>query len=138
MPKVIVERLPRNRKLQLTRPGYKDKNFTLVYQKTDEKWAEGRSEWFATGERSASILLLPTNTYEVFSLLGDSVSAMFRGDIKDPLMALGMSFLIMPAAVFVDIYNIFIGLPSTAVINPWHNYRIQENPKENISEWQKI
>lgn len=79
---------------------------------------------------SASYLLLPTNTYngirivpDFFKEFGQQLS---NGNIIYSVGCLGGAILAIPGGLIVDIYNIIIGLPSTAIINPWYSYTVVE------------
>ncbi len=135
LPEITVERLLKDRELRLTRDGYEDQVFILKYKLTGEKWARGGApELFKSGDKSGSVLLLPTNTYGAFSLFGEGFVGTVRGQKHAwELMFLSVSFL--PLNVVVDVYNLFIGLPSTVVVNPWYDYKIENDPSEKITLW---
>lgn len=39
----------------------------------------------------------------------------------------------IPVAVGIDVHNIVIGLPNTAIVNPWTNYKIyQQNVEDYV------
>ncbi len=55
----------------------------------------------------------------------------FTGNIKEgSLFATTSLFVWLPIAIGVDIYNVVIGLPSTAIVNPWINYQVQQQKGE--------
>ncbi len=137
LPKIKVNRLQKDRKLKLSREGYEDLYFALKSQLTDEKWAKGYGEFIVTGEAPAAVLLVPSNTLSVVYALWKGLRVTF----EDPLFGIKMTTLSLaglPVAMVVDVYNVSIGLPSTAIINPWYNYRIEPDPYSNVIIWQKI
>lgn len=136
LPKIKVNRLPKDRKLKLTRDGYEDLHFTLKNQLTDEKWAKGHGEFWATGEAPATVLLVPSNTLSTVYALWIGL----RETFEDPLSGIKITTLSLaglPVAMAVDIYNLSIGLPSTVILNPWYNYRIEPDPYSNVTIWKK-
>ncbi len=122
-----VKREYRNKTIKITKYGKPDAIFNLYPQITNEKWASGKAEISRKKSTTAAILLLPTNTYETVSAFGETVRDLFKG-VPDS-GGITVSFLVfIPMALGVDIYNIFIGFPSTAIINPWINYKIETVP----------
>lgn len=130
-PFIRVERRCGDRKLKLVRAGKDDLNFTLKRQLTDEKWAYGElgGDRIGTGDVSAAWLLLPTNTAFTLYFFGEGVGLLFTNPSFGAAMA-GGSLAGLPVAVVLDVYNLFIGLPSTALINPWYNYRLEADTED--------
>lgn len=122
-----VKREYQNKTIKITKHGKANTIFNLYPQITNEKWASGKSEIGLTGDTSAGMLLLPTNTYKVISVCGEAVRDVFKGVPHSGGITVSCLAFI-PMAVGVDIYNVIIGLPSTAIINPWTNYRIESVP----------
>ena len=120
-----IKREYQNKTIKITKYGKTDTIFNLHSQITNEKWASGKSEIGLKGKTSAGMLLLPTNTYEVVSVCGQAVGGVFKGEADCGAIAISCLAFI-PMALGVDVYNIFIGFPSTAIINPWTNYQIQQ------------
>ena len=125
-----VKRERKNKIIKITSPDNSDKIINLHYQITDEKWASGKAEGFSKKETTAAILLLPTNTYEVVLLFSSSVVEVFKGNVIEGGGITIASLAWIPVAVGIDVYNIVIGLPSTAIVNPWTNYKIYQQNVE--------
>lgn len=136
LPKIRVNRLKEDRELTLTRPGYKDLHFVLKRQLTDEKWAHGTAELFVIGDMTAAVMLVPSNTLLTLYAFGKSIGYIpedaLTGTATSSLALVGL-----PAAMGVDVYNLLIGLPSTAVVNPWFNYRLEPDPYKQAILWEK-
>ena len=121
-----VKRERQNKTIKITKHGKPDTIFNLYPQITNEKWASGKSEISSKESTTAAILLLPTNTYETVSICGQAVWGGLKGEPHTGGVAVSCLAFI-PMAIGVDIYNVVIGLPSTAIINPWTNYKIKKN-----------
>ncbi len=122
-----VKREHQNKTIKITKHGKPDTIFNLYPQITNEKWASGKSEISLKESTTAAILLLPTNTYETVSVCGQAVWGVFKREPHTGGVAISCLAFI-PMAIGVDIYNIVIGLPSTAIVNPWTNYKIEKSP----------
>lgn len=139
---VEVPRRSSNQKLLIEENG----EFSEIILKssiTDEKWATqyggevfphvGKSQNY-----SAGYLLLPTNTYigirMIPSFLEESGETLFKGQVVSSLTWFGAAVIAIPCGLIVDVYNIVIGLPSTAIINPWYKYTIEQQKLKPIYE----
>ena len=110
-----VKRERQDKIIKITRSGKPDTVFSLHHQITDEKWAESQCDICYNNEKSAAILLLPTNTYAV---------------LVEAAGITPLNWIFLPLSIPGDIYNLVIGLPSTAIINPWTNYQIHQQNGE--------
>lgn len=119
-----IPRSSSDKQISIVQNGVEVEKVQLIAELTDEKWAQGimyEVSQNAGKKKSAAVLLLPTNTYYGLEEIITDIPRM-NGDNAMVLMAI---IVCLPVSLATDIYNIVIGFPSTAVVNPWFEYSLQ-------------
>ena len=108
-----ISRLWFDRDIIIKRRGYKDYTLKLNSILSEEKWAK-YSHWGGYGQISAAELFTFPNTRYIWQ--GGSGFGAFVGNI-----------LVTPVFLLEDAFNMVIGVPSAAIINPWTIYTYNPN-----------
>ena len=93
----------------IKKPGYQDYKLQLSSEWSDEKWARWQPLLSSPSNESGALLMIPYNTLYI---LAHTFS-------EPPVL------LCLPVTLVIDVYNILIGSPSTALINPWKKYEFE-------------
>ena len=125
---IPIEREFRDQQIIIQKQGFKDYSYKLVSEWTDEDWAT---------EGSAATLLLPLNTIEYLGQFITGIGMTFTGEYQGLAMIMSGAIVTIPEFVG-DVYNIVIGLPSTAIINPWRKYKYQKEKVVLIAQEDQI
>ena len=100
-----------DKNILIKKHGYQDYHLPLHSVWSDEKWAKWAPLMAKQEQKSGAFLMTPYNTFFVFG-----------HTLEEPPI-----ILCLPVALIVDVYNIVIGGPSTALINPWKKYEYDTN-----------
>ena len=120
-----ISRLWFDRDIIIKRRGYKDYTLKLNSVLSEEKWAK-YSHWGGYGQISAAELFTFPNTRYIWQ--GGSSFDAFVGNI-----------LVTPVFLLEDAFNMVIGVPSAAIINPWTIYTYNPNvTMEPLDENEKL
>lgn len=98
-----------DKEIIIKKQGYKDYHLQLNSEWSSEKWAEWHPLLAASRQESGGLLMLPYNT-------GFILGHMFE---EPPVI------LCLPVTILLDVYNMLIGGPSTAILNPWKEYKYE-------------
>ena len=121
-----LSRLWFDRDILIKRNGYKDYTLKLTSKLADEKWAR-YAHWSGSGQISAAELYIFPNT-RYFWENGCSGFGECVGGV-----------LFTPVPFLEDIFNMVIGAPSAAIINPWTIYTYNPNViMEPLDENEKL
>lgn len=145
-----VNRSWQDKEIIVKKEGYKDEKVILDSVATNEKWAND-------GHDSGATLLIPVHTMvsagaAVGAVVASPVTTVAGVATKQPEVilaapAVGVAGLLsLPFSLGVDLCNIFIGAPSTVIINPWRKYQyshivsdmepIDQNNLQDVEEQQ--
>ena len=100
-----------DKEVVIKRQGYKDYHLELQSTWSDEKWAKWAPLLAEKHKESGALLMTPYNTFYIFTHMFEEPAAI----------------LCLPVTLILDVYNIVIGGPSTALINPWKKYEYNTN-----------
>lgn len=122
-----VNRSWRDKEITIKKEGYKEEKVKLKSVVTNDKWA---GSFFGSGRESAAFLLIPAHTIISAGALVGGIGAMGIGaltldkEIMGGGAAIGtMGAIALPAGLAMDTFNIAVGIPSTAIVNPWAEYK---------------
>jgi len=143
-----VDRSWRDKEIIVKKEGYKDEKVKLKSVATKDKWA---GEGFGSGHSSASMLFVPVHTAISAGAVVASPVVAVGGAVSNEPEVLAMApaigaagLLSLPFSIGMDLFNIFIGAPSTAIKNPWREYeyngilRNMEPIENNTSQYPPI
>ena len=138
-----VNRSWRNKEITVKKEGYKDEKVKLKSVATKDQWADT----FGDKESGANLLIPIHTAIPAAAVVGSPIIAVagvanHDSDMIATAPAIGAAGLLaLPFGIAMDLFNIFIGAPSTAIINPWREYEYNENvtkmeplKKNNLSE----
>ncbi len=95
-----------DKKVTIKKPGYQDYQLKLSSEWSDEPWASWQPLLAGSQRESGALLMIPYNT--LFILVHT---------FEEPPV-----ILCLPFSLVLDLYNMFIGGPSAALLNPWKKY----------------
>ncbi len=121
-----VDRSWRDKEIIVKKEGYKDEKIKLKSVVTNDKWA---GSFFGRGRESGRFLLIPAHTLISAGAFVGGMGALGIGaltlnkEIMEGGAFVGTAGAIaLPLGLTMDTYNIAVGIPSTAIINPWAEY----------------
>jgi len=132
-----------DKEITVKKEGYKDETVKLKSVATKDRWSK-TSNLFSSKRSSGASLLIPIHTLLSAGAVVAGTGALGAGlvtlnghEMSDGLLMEGLGAVTLPAAAAIDLFNIFIGLPSTAIVNPWTEYKYDKavykmEPSEKI------
>ena len=102
-----------DKEVVIKKKGYKDYHLKLSSSWSDEKWAKWEPLLAGAQDKSGAWLMTPYNTFYILAHTFE----------EPPVL------LCLPVTLVLDVYNIVIGGPSTALLNPWKQYYYETNIK---------
>ena len=125
-----VKRTWFDKEITIKREGYEPLTIILDSKPTDDKWAKNVI-WSSSEDAPLGSLFLPSWTLIDAVLLGTGliaapVVAVVNKDpeaIKYGMEFTGAAISFAPLALLKDAANIFIGIPTTILLNPWAEYK---------------
>jgi len=115
-----------DKEIIVKKEGYKDEKIKLKSVPTEDKWA---GNFFQEGNGSWGWLFLPVHTLVSSGATAVGTTATGVGLVTlDPELMTegvaisGMGLLTLPFSAAIDLLNIFVGAPTTAIVNPWNEY----------------
>ena len=135
-----INRSWNDKEIIVRKEGYRDEKVELKSVKTKDKWANvfGR-------KKSGLMLFVPIHTAfsaaaaaispgVAIGLAVDGIDSKNTGEaiiapiVGAELFASGL--IILPFGMAMDLYNIVVGVPSTAIKNPWREYEYEDILKD--------